>query len=45
LVSIFEGVVFIISCCIRGVDNEAFLAPNAHALEMLGWQDSKKIKN
>jgi rhomboid protease GluP len=38
-------VIFIISCSIYGLNNEAFLAPNPHALEILGWQDCKKIKN
>lgn len=36
---------FIISCCIYGIRNDAFLAPNPHALDLLGWQDCKKIKN
>lgn len=37
--------VFIISCSIYGIKNDAFLAPNPHALDLLGWQDNKKIKN
>ena len=36
-VSLFEILVFIISCSIYGVSNEAFLAPNPHALAILGW--------
>lgn len=44
-VSLFEILVFIISCSIYGVRNDAFLAPDPHALEMLGWQDARKIKN
>lgn len=28
-----------------GLSNSEFLAPNPHALEVMGWQDSKKIKN
>ena len=27
------------------MSNDEFLAPNPHALEAMGWQDSKKIKN
>jgi membrane associated rhomboid family serine protease len=44
-ISIVEIIFFIISCCIYGVRNETFLAPDPHALEILGWQDAKKIKN
>lgn len=36
-VSLFEILVFIISCCIYGVRNDAFLAPDPHALQILGW--------
>lgn len=45
LISFFEIIVFIISCSIYGIKNDALLAPNPHALELLGWQDAKKIKN
>ena len=45
IISLFEIVVFIISCSIYGLSNEALLAPNPHALEILGWQDCRKIKN
>ena len=44
-VSLFEILLFIISCSIYGVTNEALLAPDPHALEILGWSDSRKIKN
>ena len=43
IISLFEILVFIISCSIYGVTNEEFLAPDPHALELLGWQDCKKI--
>jgi len=36
---------FIISISVMGLRNEAFLAPNPHALEAMGWQDGKKIKH
>jgi membrane associated rhomboid family serine protease len=45
IISIVEIVVFIAECSIRGVNNSEFLAPDAHSMEMMGWQDSKKIKN
>ena len=44
-VSLFEIFLFIVSCSIYGLNNEAFLAPDPHALEILGWQDCRKIKN
>ena len=44
-ISLFEILVFIISCSIYGIKNEAFLAPDPHALQLLGWQDARKIKN
>lgn len=43
-ISLFEIFIFIISCCIYGVRNEEFLAPDPHALDLLGWQDTRKIK-
>ena len=45
IVSLFEVVIFIISISVMGLRNEAFLAPNPHALEAMGWQDGKKIKH
>ena len=45
IVSLFEIVMFIISISVMGLRNEAFLAPNPHALEAMGWQDGKKIKH
>ena len=40
-----EILVFIISCCIYGLSNEEFLAPDPHALRLLGWQDNVRAKN
>ena len=37
IISLVELVIFIISCSIYGITNEEFLAPNPHALEILGW--------
>ena len=37
IVSLLEILVFIISCSIYGLSNDEFLAPNPHALELLGW--------
>ena len=45
IISLVEFAIFIISCCIYGINNEEFLSPDPHALRLLGWQDSKKIKN
>lgn len=46
IVSLVEIVVFIISCCLYGgPQNTALLAPKSKSLEVLGWQDNKKIKN
>jgi hypothetical protein len=45
IISLVEIAVFIVECSIKGVNNSEFLAPDAHAMEMMGWQDSKKIKN
>ena len=45
MISLFEILIFIISCSIYGIKNDAFLSPNPHALDLLGWQDNKKIKN
>ena len=45
IISLFEIVVFAIECSLHGVNNSEFLAPDAHSMEVMGWQDSKKIKN
>lgn len=37
IISLIEIVVFIVECSIRGVNNYEFLAPDAHAMEMMGW--------
>ena len=45
IISIFEVVVFIISLCLYGgPKNDQFLAPKSKSLDVLGWQDNKKIK-
>ena len=45
IVSIVEFLVFIISICVYGLNNEAFLAPDYDGLKHLGAADAKSTKN
>jgi membrane associated rhomboid family serine protease len=45
IISILEFIVFIISLCLFGLSNDAFLAPDQHALAILGCADAKSTKN
>lgn len=45
IISILEVVVYIISLCLYGISNDAFLAPDPKALAILGSADAKSTKN
>ena len=45
IISILEIIVFIISLCLFGLSNDSFLAPDQHALQVLGSADAKSTKN
>jgi len=46
IISIIEALIFIVSLCIYGLDNESgFLAPNYQTLKVMGSADAKSTKN
>ena len=45
IVSILEVIVYIISLCLYGLDNQKFLAPKLAAEKILGAADAKSTKN
>lgn len=44
IISLIELFIFIVTCCVYGLDNSAFLAPDMRGISW-GWSDVKKIRN
>tara|TARA_B110000285_G_C14647090_1_gene390199 strand:- start:77 stop:295 length:219 start_codon:yes stop_codon:yes gene_type:complete len=45
IISIIEVIIYIVSLCIYGLDDSAFLAPAPQSLAIMGMADAKSTKN